>query len=151
MEKVTIKIILFISFIFLIIYFNYITKKNDKENMENIFLHGGPDTNSSDNISKMYNLTHTNHNVRKSITGKFNEYGPLGSKESYSFNVKTCNCPPFNGPKNNNIKISKDYSQIYPKRLSTTAMFMDDGPLPNNEYDYDSFINGCDCPKCGTS
>ena len=30
-------------------------------------------------------------------------------------------------------------------------MFLDDGPLPNNEYNYDSFINGCDCPKCGVS
>ena len=39
--------------------------------MENIFLHVSPDTNSSDNHSKMNNLTKINHNIRKSITGKF--------------------------------------------------------------------------------
>tara|TARA_B100000214_G_scaffold201102_1_gene145671 strand:+ start:234 stop:686 length:453 start_codon:yes stop_codon:yes gene_type:complete len=149
MKKV-VKIILLILLILLIIYFNYVTKINNKENMENIFLHGGPDTNSSDNHSKMDNLTQTNHNIRKSITGKFIEYGPPGAKESYDFNIKTCNCPPFKGPIKNNIKTSSDYSQVYPKRLSTTAMFMDDGPLPNNEYNYDSFVNGCDCPKCGS-
>jgi len=149
MKKV-VKIILFILLILLIIYFNYVTKINNMENMENIFLHGGPDTNSSDNLSKMDNLTQINHGVRKSITGKFIEHGPPGSKEFYSFDIKTCNCPPFKGPIKNNIKTSNDYSQIYPKRLSTTAMFMDDGPLPNNEYNYDSFINGCDCPKCGS-
>ena len=58
--------------------------------------------------------------------------------------------PHLDKEKKNNIKVSNDYSQVYPKRLSTTAMFMDDGPLPNNEYNYDSFINGCDCPKCGS-
>lgn len=149
MKKV-VKIILFILLIVIIIYFNYVIKINHRENMENIFLHGGPNTNSSDNINKIYNLTQTNHKTRKSITGKFYEYGPPGSKDSYNFNIKTCNCPPFKGPVKNNIKTSNDYSQIYPKRLSTTAMFMDDGPLPNNEYNYDSFINGCDCPKCGS-
>ena len=98
MKKV-VKIILFILLILLIIYFNYVTKINNKENMENIFLHGGPDTNSSDNHSKMNNLTKINHNIRKSITGKFIEYGPPGAKESYDFNIRTCNCPPFKGPK----------------------------------------------------
>ena len=86
--KKNVKIILFILLILLIIYFNYVTKINNKENMENIFLHGGPDTNSSDNHSKMNNLTKINHNIRKSITGKFIEYGPPGAKESYDFNIK---------------------------------------------------------------
>ena len=72
------------------------------------------------------------------------------SKESYDFSIKTCNCPPFKGPVKDNVKTLKDYSQMYPKRLSTTAMFIDNGPLPNNEYNYDSFINGCDCPKYGS-
>ena len=66
------------------------------------------------------------------------------SKRILDFNIRTYGTSPFKGPKNN-IKVSNDYSQVYPKRLSTTAMFMDDGPLPNNEYNYDSFINGCDC------
>jgi hypothetical protein len=146
--KKAVKLLLFILLILGIIYFNSVTKIN-KENMENIFLHGGPNTTSSDNLNKIDNLTQVNYNVKKSVTGKFVEYGPPGSKESYNFDVKTCNCPPFKGPEKSNIKTLANYSQMYPKRLSTTAMFIDDGPLPNNEYNYDSFINGCDCPKCG--
>ena len=150
MKKI-IKIIFFILLILTIIYFNFVTKKNEKENMENIFLHGGPKTNSVDNLNKINNLTQVKYDTRKSVTGKFNEYGPIGTKESYDFNVETCHCPPFKGPQKNSVKTSSNYRQIYPKRLSTTAMFLDDGPLPNNEYNYDSFINGCDCPKCGVS
>ena len=98
-----------------------------------------------------YNLTKINYKQRKTITGKFNEYGPEHAKENYNFNIKTCHCPPFYGPLKNNIKTKKCFQQEYPKRVTTTAMFYDNGPLPNNEYDYDSFINGCDCPKCGAS
>lgn len=148
--KKNIKIILLILLILLIVYVNSVTKINKKENMENIFLHGGPNTNSQDNLNKIDNLTQVNYNLKKSITGKFFEYGPPGSKESYDFSIKTCNCPPFKGPVKDNVKTLKDYSQMYPKRLSTTAMFIDNGPLPNNEYNYDSFINGCDCPKYGS-
>ena len=81
MKKI-IKIIFFILLILTIIYFNFVTKKNEKENMENIFLHGGPKTNSYDNLNKIDDLTQVKYNTRKSITGRFNEYGPIGTKES---------------------------------------------------------------------
>lgn len=150
--KKFIKIVLFIILIITIIYFNaYTKKKTIRENMENIFLHGGPNTFAPDNYKKIDNLTKVNYRTRKSITGKYNVFGPEHSKESYKFEIKSCHCPPFSGPKENNIKTGKNYQQIYPNRLTTTAMFVNNGPLPNNEYVYDSFINGCNCPKYGVS
>ena len=149
--KKPIKIIALLLFVFGIIYINAITKNNLKESMSTHLLHGGPNTRPSDNYNRIDCLTKVNYKQRKTITGKFNEYGPESSKENYNFNIKACHCPPFNGPLKNNIKSKPNFEQVYPKRLSTTAMFYDNGPMPNNEYDYDSFINGCDCPKCGAS
>jgi len=145
------KIVLLLLFMFGIIYVNSITKNNFKETMTNKLLHSGPNTKTSQNADIIDNLTKVEYQQRKSITGKFNEYGPDHSKESYKFNIKSCHCPPFKGPLKNNIKTTKNYQQEYPTRLTTTAMFYDNGPLPNNEYNYDSFINGCDCPKCGSA
>lgn len=148
--KIYIKIFYLILLIISIIYYNYVTNKNNHENMDNIFLHSGPESNNVDNLNKMVNLTKVNYKNKKSVTGKFNELGgPDYSIESYKFNINSCNCPPFSGPKTNNIETSKNYKQIYPERLSPTAIFKDSGPLPNNEYNYDNFINGCDCPKYG--
>lgn len=144
------KILLFLLLILTIIYFNYKTN-NINENMSNIFQHSGPNSNSADNLQKIDCLTKVNYKVRKSITGKFNEYGPDHSKESYKFDINSCNCPPFDGPEKNNILTSKDFVQTYPTRLSPTGIFIDKGPIANNEYNYDSFITGCNCPKYGAT
>ena len=141
------KICLFIILIILIIYFNSVTKKSVYENMSNKFLHSGPNTYSPDNLNKLENLTKTDYSVRKSITGKFTEYGPNYSTNKYSNYYNACNCPPYNN-KENDVKTINNIKQVYPKRLSTTAMFIDNGPIPNNEYHYDPFTKGCNCPKC---
>jgi|TARA_B110000967_G_C18865647_1_gene552555 hypothetical protein len=147
----SIKIVLLFIFIFGIIYINAISKNMFKESMSNQLLHSGPNTIPSENYNIIDSLTKVKYKQRKSITGKFEEYGPEHTKENYKFNIKSCHCPPFKGPLKNNIKSKPNFEQVYPTRLSTTAMFYDNGPLPNNEYNYDSFINGCDCPKCGAS
>ena len=148
--KRLLSILLLIILIVFIIYYNFITSNKElKEEMSNLFLHSGPNSTHQENHNKIDCLTKVNYQNRKSVTGKFIDSGPEYSKESYNSQIKTCNCPPFIGPQKKNVKTLANFQQVYPKRLSPTAMFIDDGPLPNNEYDYDNFINGCDCPKCG--